>query len=65
MLAFACLCEDGMCVCVSEQFVTSCSRPPLLGFSHLEPKFTIRFVDVGDDEVKEMNVNIPYSGKLW
>ena len=33
------------------QFVTSCSRPPLLGFQHLEPKFSIRFVDVDDDEV--------------
>jgi ubiquitin-protein ligase E3 B len=32
------------------KFVTSCSRPPLLGFNHLEPKFTIRFVQVGDDE---------------
>ena len=54
------VCIVQMCVCVSEQFVTSCSRPPLLGFSHLEPKLTIRFVDVGDDEVKKMNVNIVY-----
>lgn len=32
------------------QFVTSCSKPPLLGFSHLEPPFSIRCVEVGDDE---------------
>lgn len=32
------------------QFVTSCSKPPLLGFVHLEPPFSIRCVEVGDDE---------------
>jgi ubiquitin-protein ligase E3 B len=30
------------------KFVTSCSRPPLLGFAHLQPPLTIRMV-VGDD----------------
>jgi len=34
----------------SLQFVTSCSKPPLLGFAHLEPPFSIRCVEVGDDE---------------
>lgn len=28
------------------QFVTSCSKPPLLGFAHLEPPFSIRCVEV-------------------
>ncbi|UYV76096.1 UBE3B [Cordylochernes scorpioides] len=32
------------------KFVTSCSKPPLLGFSHLEPPFSIRCVEVGDDQ---------------
>jgi len=32
------------------QFVTSCSKPPLLGFSYLEPPFSIRCVQVADDE---------------
>lgn len=32
------------------KFVTSCSKPPLLGFAHLEPAFSIRFVDVADDD---------------
>jgi hypothetical protein len=32
------------------QFVTSCSKPPLLGFGYLEPPFSIRCVEVGDDE---------------
>ena len=32
------------------KFVTSCSKPPLLGFQHLEPPFSIRCVEVGDDE---------------
>lgn len=31
------------------KFVTSCSKPPLLGFAHLEPPFSIRCVEVGDD----------------
>ncbi|PAV73433.1 hypothetical protein WR25_04663 isoform A [Diploscapter pachys] len=32
------------------KFVTSCSRPPLLGFSYLEPPFSIRCVEVSDDQ---------------
>lgn len=32
------------------QFITSCSKPPLLGFAYLEPPFSIRCVEVGDDE---------------
>ncbi|RXG67758.1 Ubiquitin-protein ligase E3B [Armadillidium vulgare] len=32
------------------KFVTSCSKPPLLGFSNLEPPFSIRCVEVTDDE---------------
>ena len=29
------------------KFVTSCSRPPLLGFAHLNPQFSIRSVALG------------------
>ncbi|XP_045491570.1 ubiquitin-protein ligase E3B [Colias croceus] len=32
------------------KFVTSCSKPPVLGFAHLKPPFSIRCVEVGDDE---------------
>lgn len=32
------------------KFVTSCSKPPLLGFAHLEPPFAIRCVEVSDDQ---------------
>lgn len=32
------------------QFVTSCSKPPLLGFVNLDPPFSIRCVEVSDDE---------------
>lgn len=32
------------------RFVTSCSKPPLLGFQHLEPTFSIRCVEVGEDD---------------
>ncbi|KAK2710457.1 hypothetical protein QYM36_011849 [Artemia franciscana] len=32
------------------KFVTSCSSPPLLGFGNLEPPFSVRCVEVGDDE---------------
>ena len=32
------------------KFVTSCSRPPLLGFTHLNPPFTIQYVDNPDGE---------------
>ena len=33
------------------QFVTSCSKAPLLGFAHLEPPFSIRCVEVSDEQV--------------
>ncbi|XP_063502765.1 ubiquitin-protein ligase E3B isoform X1 [Pongo pygmaeus] len=33
------------------KFVTSCSRPPLLGFAYLKPPFSIRCVEVSDDQV--------------
>ncbi|CAJ0587122.1 unnamed protein product, partial [Mesorhabditis spiculigera] len=32
------------------KFVTSCSRGPLLGFAYLEPPFSIRCVEVSDDQ---------------
>lgn len=32
------------------KFVTSCSKPPLLGFYNLEPPFSIRCVEVSDEE---------------
>ena len=32
------------------KFVTSCSKPPLLGFAHLRPEFSIRCVETTDDE---------------
>lgn len=32
------------------KFVTSCSKPPLLGFANVEPPFTIRCVEVSDDQ---------------
>jgi len=32
------------------KFVTSCSKPPLLGFENLEPPFSIRCVEVAEDE---------------
>lgn len=31
--------------------MTSCSRPPLLGFAYLKPPFSIRCVEVSDDQV--------------
>lgn len=37
--------------CLVLQFVTSCSRPPLLGFAYLKPPFSIRCVEVSDDQV--------------
>lgn len=37
--------------CLLLQFVTSCSRPPLLGFAYLKPPFSIRCVEVSDDQV--------------
>jgi hypothetical protein len=33
------------------RFVTSCSRPPLMGFAHLHPQFSIRCVEISDDLV--------------
>ena len=35
------------------QFVTSCSKPPLLGFANLEPPFSVRCVEVSDDQVQK------------
>ncbi|OQV16517.1 Ubiquitin-protein ligase E3B [Hypsibius exemplaris] len=32
------------------KFVTSCSKPPLLGFAYLDPPFSIRCVEVGEDQ---------------
>jgi len=32
------------------KFVTSCSKPPLLGFENLEPPFSIRCVEVSDED---------------
>lgn len=32
------------------KFVTSCSKPPLLGFAHLKPQFSIRCVEVSEDQ---------------
>lgn len=32
------------------QFVTSCSKPPLLGFTNLDPAFSVRCVEVSDDD---------------
>ncbi|XP_014225779.1 ubiquitin-protein ligase E3B [Trichogramma pretiosum] len=32
------------------KFVTSCSKPPLLGFAYLDPPFSIRCIEVSDDE---------------
>jgi ubiquitin-protein ligase E3 B len=32
------------------KFVTSCSKPPLLGFVNMDPPFSIRCVEVSDDE---------------
>ena len=32
------------------KFVTSCSKPPLLGFQALDPPFSIRCVEVADDQ---------------
>lgn len=33
------------------KFVTSCSKPPLLGFAHLQPPFTIQCVSSDGSEV--------------
>lgn len=36
--------------CLLVKFVTSCERPPSLGFSALQPPFTIQRVDCNDDQ---------------
>ena len=41
------------------KFVTSCSRPPVGGFQHLEPPFTIRFVPATDSDEVPDGGNIP------
>ena len=33
------------------KFVTSCSRPPLLGFAHLHPSFTIQCAGKAEDRL--------------
>ena len=33
------------------KFVTSCSKPPLLGFAYLDPPFSVRCVEQGEDQV--------------
>ncbi|CAI8030927.1 Ubiquitin-protein ligase E3B [Geodia barretti] len=38
------------------KFVTSCSRPPLLGFKHLHPPFTIRCVQMTHSEDRDESV---------
>lgn len=43
------------------QFVTSCSRPPLLGFAYLKPPFSIRCVEVSDDQVKICCLHLRFS----
>ena len=35
------------------KFVTSCSKPPLMGFAHLHPKFVIRCVELADDDLRD------------
>ena len=42
------------------QFVTSCSKPPLLGFAHMEPPFSIRCVEVSDDQVSEDHFGVKF-----
>ncbi|CAG5922940.1 unnamed protein product [Menidia menidia] len=42
--------ERAMFLKVNRIFVTSCSRPPLLGFAYLKPPFSIRCVEVSDDQ---------------
>lgn len=36
------------------KFVTSCSKPPLLGFAHLHPAFTVQCVSADGAEVPSM-----------
>jgi len=42
---------DALIMYLRFQFVTSCSKSPLLGFGHLEPPFSIRCVELTEDEV--------------
>lgn len=35
---------------ISFHLFISLNRPPLLGFAHMEPQFSIRCVEVGDDD---------------
>ena len=35
------------------KFVTSCSKPPLMGFAHLHPKFSIRCVDLAEEDLRD------------
>ncbi|EDV23245.1 uncharacterized protein TRIADDRAFT_28070 [Trichoplax adhaerens] len=39
--------------CKFLKFVTSCSKPPLQGFSNLQPPFTIRYVEAENEEDRE------------
>ncbi|KAJ1966383.1 ubiquitin-protein ligase (E3) [Dipsacomyces acuminosporus] len=45
------------------KFATSCERPPLLGFSELNPRFCIRSSDDGDESLltdkREQNARLP------
>lgn len=47
------------------QFVTSCSRPPLLGFAYLKPPFSIRCVEVSDDQVEMSKEGESVLLQLW
>ncbi|ELV09550.1 Ubiquitin-protein ligase E3B [Tupaia chinensis] len=49
---------------VMGQFVTSCSRPPLLGFAYLKPPFSIRCVEVSDDQ-REPGGRLPTSSTCF
>lgn len=44
------------------KFVTSCSKPPLLGFAHLEPPFSVRCVECTDDEDEGDSVGSVFRG---
>ncbi|KAL9980647.1 hypothetical protein ACROYT_G009257 [Oculina patagonica] len=44
------------------KFVTSCSKPPLLGFAHLEPPFSVRCVECNDDEDEGDTVGSVFRG---
>lgn len=38
------------------KFVTSCSKPPLMGFAHLHPRFAIRCVELAEDDLRDDTV---------